>query len=148
MNQNNKVNEQTEAEYDVLLWYINRIENEGRKRVALARLARLRTLTYHLGNFNFRTQDILPDDLRQGVIGLGTVSYQGEDTLDAQYSNTVFNLSPQSLRCHLVNNLGYKDKERIISYYCYSRSRSIHYNFQTGQRLGDEIGINDWFLNP
>lgn len=148
MNQNNKVDKQIEAEQDVLLWSINRIEDEGRKRVALARLARLRTMSYHLANFSFRTQDILPDDLRRGVIGLGTVNYQGEDVLDAQYGNTVFYLSPQALRCHLVNNLGYKDKERIISYYCYSYSRSIHYNFHTGQRLGDEIGVNDWFLNP
>lgn len=118
----------------------------GDSCVILGPLTQLRTLTYQFSNFNFRTQDILPDDLRRGVIARGTFSYQGKDALDAQYSNTIFYLSPQSLRCHLVNNLGYKDFQRVISYYCYSHGRSVHYNFHTGKRLGDEIGVNDWFL--
>jgi hypothetical protein len=104
-------------------------------------------LQQSLETFDFRTESTIPAALLEKIKSVNFISCYGKDSLDAQELNTVFFAEPQSLRCYLINKLGYKDSERLITFYCYNFARKVYYDFKNGQRLGDEIGINNWFLN-
>ena len=95
-----------------------------------------------LRRFNFRTSDRLPQEL---VDLLADVSF-AESVLAHPYVLTkgfVF-FANQQLRADMVAQ-GCNDRTPIFLLYYDPKAMHVHYD-SSGRRLGDELGINGWFL--
>ena len=97
--------------------------------------------------FDYKTQDTLPSTLLS-LVNAGEIIKCLKNGGELVLSQKQLGYENDVLRADLVGKEDYTDKSKIPTLYVseWPIGKNIYFDPTNGKRLGDELGINAWFL--
>jgi len=118
-------------------WYEKLLDGDASKKIN-------EIFCRYLKNFDYKKEDTLPPQVLQHIRN-GRWLFCGDRILSEEfYSRSLTGYKKEFL--DYLWEKGYSIGDRFLVLYFPEKGKDIYYDKQTGKRIGDEIGINDWFL--